>query len=718
MSQYAFCAAISLSVIVVVYLRRLRDRNWDLLQLQRTSLCLSDNIQSTARLPGGTVKISDFPSSSTAAAATNSSPEKPSRGNRLMKHLSSFLNYWLHQGNPNGNNDINQQQQQQQPSTVPSSAHGNMEMSAFQKKFLINSIFQFNVSGLNADEQQQQQDQQSQQQQETQEQQLQEEWQIKSMIRSNSTSVIAVTPPLGSSILRKSISSASLTLSQANSPELLSSFSGQLSGWGNSQEFQNCPFDMLSTELILHIFSYLRPADLCRVSTVSKYFHKMALDGSLWKTITIKRYLQLEVISKVIKRVGVFLKTLEIINFSSNTTVDEFKTMLSQCHSVQNLTIRIPNDFGRYNFLLTPLTRLEFLSSLSLCGSDGLTNSHLEILKSIPSLTSLNLKNCPKITSLGFTAISKAENLTFLDVSGNFTGKGITALLTSPAPLRTLILKDCKNLTDAVIVNLAKPSLTDLVISNCQLLTSPALEAFFAQTPNLRRLNMSECPKIGDLGLKMLSNHCKLLEELYCAGCPITNVGLEAILTGLPLLHTLDVSTCSNTIANAFFDKKNSSLKKLDMFCTRISNEQLELLSTSLPNLTSLAITNNRLLNRFGIYELVKNCPLLKILDFSGCQGVDDNCLSSISTYCNQLNSLSVMCCQQITDLGVKQLVTGCRKLHTLNLANCSSITNDAVKILRQMPNLRRLDVYLCSNVSFSAVKKLKAKSSQLVVDY
>ena len=65
-----------------------------------------------------------------------------------------------------------------------------------------------------------------------------------------------------------------------------------------------------------------------------------------------------------------------------------------------------------------------------------------------------------------------------LDVSGCqlLTLPGFETLATLSAPLTTLLLKDCKNLSDTSLLLLSKFPLTELNVSTCKNLTDLGLE--------------------------------------------------------------------------------------------------------------------------------------------------------------------------------------------------------------------------------------------------
>jgi len=77
--------------------------------------------------------------------------------------------------------------------------------------------------------------------------------------------------------------------------------------------------------------------------------------------------------------------------------------------------------------------------------------------------------------------LSIASKLVTLDVSGchQLTLSGFEALATLSAPLTTLLLKDCKNLSDTSLLLLAKFPLTELNVSFCKNLTDGGLEVSF-----------------------------------------------------------------------------------------------------------------------------------------------------------------------------------------------------------------------------------------------
>jgi hypothetical protein len=108
-------------------------------------------------------------------------------------------------------------------------------------------------------------------------------------------------------------------------------------------------------------------------------------------------------------------------------------------------------------------------------------------LSRLPSLTTLNLRNCSAVTDVEVLALSNATGLTTLNLNGceNMTSEGLRAV-SSLTALSTLILSECTNVTDEGLQTLSSlTALYTLHLFGCPNLTDAGKQALLTAIPNL-----------------------------------------------------------------------------------------------------------------------------------------------------------------------------------------------------------------------------------------
>ena len=109
-------------------------------------------------------------------------------------------------------------------------------------------------------------------------------------------------------------------------------------------------------------------------------------------------------------------------------------------------------------------------------------------------------------------------------------------------------------------------------------------------------------------------------------------------------------------------------------------------------------------------------CKKLTYLDLSGCHKITNQTLYYLSQNSFELSSLIMICCFEITDEGIAQLVTGCKKLSTLNFAFCHKLSGDCLTSLASLKTLKKLDLYLCTQISEVQIRDFKSKNLNVIL--
>lgn len=178
-----------------------------------------------------------------------------------------------------------------------------------------------------------------------------------------------------------------------------------------------------------------------------------------------------------------------------------------------------------WKYGLAWIAQLRGLTCLDLSGVPAVSSGALAPLSALTALQDLNLRGCSAVSDSGVASLSnigslKRLNLAFCSRVGDsgigYLGSACTAL-------------ECLELTHCNISNI---SLVDLAIPGCP----------------LKRLDLTRCWRVGDLGLSYLANSALLqgtLEALVLDGCyGVTEAGLAAHAPRLTALRLLSVRSC------------------------------------------------------------------------------------------------------------------------------------------------------------------------------
>lgn len=170
------------------------------------------------------------------------------------------------------------------------------------------------------------------------------------------------------------------------------------------------------------------------------------------------------------------------------------------------------------------------------------SNSGLEEVAKISTLTSLSLINCVRITNAGIQSLAKLVNLSSLSLRGcrNLTSTGLAALKQNQA-LTSLNLYGCIRLTNQGLLALQNLRLVSLQLGNTKVRDEGL--AHLAHITTLQELHF-ESENLTDAGITQLSSLTRL-ETLALRDCAaISSNSLSQLVPGLPNLISLDL--CKN----------------------------------------------------------------------------------------------------------------------------------------------------------------------------
>ncbi|KAM3578452.1 hypothetical protein VKS41_009043 [Umbelopsis sp. WA50703] len=191
-----------------------------------------------------------------------------------------------------------------------------------------------------------------------------------------------------------------------------------------------------------------------------------------------------------------------------------------------------------------------------------------------PNVKVLQLKDCRTVSTPSIACfISQAHQLQVLDISGldsvknhtlqavasscpllrnlnvawcrNINGEGINAIAQGCKLLEHLKMNGCSRLDDATMSAIGEnlPNLKRLCLASCSDLKDRALLAFLESSHgHLTHLNISNCPKITDAVIYVVTDKCSMLTHLEMAGCSlVTDDGLSHLVSHLDDIVNLDL---------------------------------------------------------------------------------------------------------------------------------------------------------------------------------
>uniref|UniRef100_A0A8C1LWC8 F-box/LRR-repeat protein 14 n=1 Tax=Cyprinus carpio TaxID=7962 RepID=A0A8C1LWC8_CYPCA len=288
------------------------------------------------------------------------------------------------------------------------------------------------------------------------------------------------------------------------------------------------------------------------------------------------------------------------------------------------------------------------------------------------------------------------------------------------------------------------PNIESLNLSGCYNLTDNGLgHAFVQEIPSLKVLNLSLCKQITDSSLGRIAQYLKNLEVLELGGCSnITNTGLLLIAWGLHRLKSLNLRSCRHVsdvgighlagmtrsaaegclsleyltlqdcqkltdLSLKHISKGLTKLKVLNLsFCGGISDAGMIHLS-HMTSLWSLNLRSCDNISDTGIMHLAMGTLRLSGLDVSFCDKIGDQSLAYIAQGLYQLKSLSLCSCH-ISDDGINRMVRQMHELRTLNIGQCVRITDKGLELIADhLTQLTGIDLYGCTKITKRGLERI-----------
>lgn len=413
------------------------------------------------------------------------------------------------------------------------------------------------------------------------------------------------------------------------------------------------------------------------------------------------------------------------------------------------------------------------LVELDVSNSDVVTDDMVNaIAAALPKLSGLNLCGCSRITDAGVSILTKKlQHLDQLRLDDNafVSDASLLQLMKSRgARLKTLWLRRCHNVSDATVKELFASlprALEDLSLGDCDEVTDDAME-FLVSVPSyygtkrvstytaLSKLDISGCSRLTALSFAWIAAALPLLTHLSVARCASMSDKSVRSLSSLERLQVLDVSCCpriSDVGMAAFFKPETASsagvntqrrplqtlvfkhcdsigektvdaladtccgsLSSLDLrFIASIPAPVLTKLVRSCRLLTCLLLSGQAGVTRAVLANLASSNKVLRVLDLSECDAVDDLALYPLLVM-NSIQDLRLSGCTEATRRGLRSLPRNLVRLEMRELPAQSLDDQGCREIAQHLRHLETLDVSRCSGVTTPALAYLLEKCAFL----
>jgi len=284
-----------------------------------------------------------------------------------------------------------------------------------------------------------------------------------------------------------------------------------------------------------------------------------------------------------------------------------------------------------------------------------------------------------------------------LDFTGSFniTSAGLKAFGEYCPNIKTLVLRDCKDLADDALQNLVKhcKQLESVDLGNCRQLTHRGVSALFAASPNLQHINLENCSAVKISAFKGLEKKCPKLEHVVLSGVyEIDKYALE-FLGVSENIKKLNVSNCS-VDDEGISHLKLKKLQELHLAkCTAVTDKGLKHVADSAPDLEVINLSNCSKITDEGLQQLALKCHKIHTIILSYCNNITAKGIQNLATSCPDIKTIDLKNCLNIDDAAIINLTNGCKKLEKISLEGCFLVKDASLKALEVCKNLKDLDL-------------------------
>ncbi|XP_054843773.1 LOW QUALITY PROTEIN: dynein regulatory complex subunit 6 [Eublepharis macularius] len=207
------------------------------------------------------------------------------------------------------------------------------------------------------------------------------------------------------------------------------------------------------------------------------------------------------------------------------------------------------------------------LRELTLANCSNVTNSSLiNIAQRCTSLMYLNMRSCQAVTDSGIEVLATLPSLTHINISGIDVSDQTLEALGRNGKIKEITISECKSISDGGIKKFSVDvkNLDCMDFSFCQQLSNHSIKHLVFNCHKLTSLTMVGCPRVTDVGVQYLAAACTYLHYLDISGCiQITDKALKSLWKGCLQLRILKMLYCP-LITRQAVSKYTSRLQKYE----------------------------------------------------------------------------------------------------------------------------------------------------------
>lgn len=269
-----------------------------------------------------------------------------------------------------------------------------------------------------------------------------------------------------------------------------------------------------------------------------------------------------------------------------------------------------------------------------------------------------------------------------------FGAEGINAVVNNSKSLEELSVKRLRGVTDGAGIDPIGPSLVASSLKSIclkELYNGQCFGPLIIGCKNLKTLRLFRCSGDWDKLLEVISDQVPNLVEIHLERLQVSDTGLVAISNckNLEILHIVKTPECTN-LGLKIVSENCRLLRKLHIDgwkTNRIGDDGLVSVAKHCPNLQELVLigVNATLLS---LELLATSCVRLERLAICGSDTVGDAEIVCIATKCVALKKLCIKSCP-VSDIGIEALAGGCPNLVKVKVKKCRAVTIDGADWLR-----------------------------------
>ena len=318
---------------------------------------------------------------------------------------------------------------------------------------------------------------------------------------------------------------------------------------------------------------------------------------------------------------------------------------------------------------------------------------------SMNSLESIELRHGSMTDAIVPVLVRGCPRLMSIELSGHFTGSGISALAYGFPQLKLISLSGSIIASDSDLTILATTctQLQKVRFEGFPNLTSAGMSSMVGICRQLEAIHIKNCYRMNHFDVSGLS----LLQSLTLHDFEIVEANLLQMISGCPHLKSVDLNYITDiglaAIGNGCPELVSISLSH----CLDMSNVGISALAKGCPQLRVVKFFECGFISDAGMLALASFCPQLQTIELASCGYITDDCLLSLALQCPLLESIQINYCENITDIGLSALANGCSKLHTLRLFYCLEISDASLLALSlRCLRLQIIELYDCASVT------------------